>query len=216
MASLKRSSVNHPGPARRAPTPRGKAQTHTGTPAELALKQALVQDPAAYVQSLIRAVPDFPKPGILFRDISPVLADAKGFGLAIDGMATRFLGVALDQVVAIEARGFVFGAAIAHRLGLGFVPVRKPGKLPCDVDRVTYALEYGSEELQMHKDALEPGARVLLVDDVLATGGTAAAACELITKAKATVVACTFLIELAVLGGAARLGSTPISALIRY
>ncbi len=164
----------------------------------------------------MRAVPDFPKPGVMFRDISPVLADARGFGYAIDGMATRFLGVPLDAIVAIEARGFVFGAAIAQRLGVGFVPVRKPGKLPRAVDRVTYALEYGHEELQMHKDALKPAARVLIVDDVLATGGTAAAACELVTKAKASVVACTFLVELVDLKGASRLGSSLVSSLIRH
>lgn len=216
MATLKRSSVKHPVPARRALTPRGKAPPSAGSAAEVALRQAIEQDPISYVKSLVRSVPDFPKPGILFRDISPVLADAKGFALAVEAMATRFVGVPLDAVVGIEARGFVFGAAIAQRLALGFVPVRKPGKLPCAVDRVTYALEYGQEELQMHKDGLKPGARVLLVDDVLATGGTAAAACELVHQAKASLVACAFLIELQALKGVTRLGTVPVLSLIKY
>ena len=211
---MKRSSVTRAAPARRAPTPRGKAQAESSV--EAVLKQAFVREPLAYVESLVRPVPDFPKPGILFRDITPVLADARAFGVAIDAMAARLLGFELDAVVAIEARGFIFGAAVAHRLGLGLVPVRKPGKLPCQVERVGYELEYGREELQLHTDGLERGARVLLVDDVLATGGTALAARELVTKAKAKVVAASFLIELVELKGAARLGPVPVTSLIRY
>jgi adenine phosphoribosyltransferase len=215
LATRKRSTVTHAGPARRAPTPRGKAPGTAATAEQLVVQQALRHEPEVYLRNLVRSVPDFPKPGILFRDISPVLADPRGFAFAVEAMSTRFIGTPLDAVVAVEARGFMFGSAIAHRLGLSFVPVRKPGKLPCAVDRVSYALEYGREELQMHKDALKAGARVLLVDDVLATGGTAAAACELVTRAKCSVVACTFLIELVALDGAARLPA-PLLSVLKY
>jgi adenine phosphoribosyltransferase len=213
---MKRTSVPHSSPARRAPTPRGKTQAGVLAPADAAFQRVLGQEAVAYLQGLVRSVPDFPTAGILFRDISPVLADARGFAFAVEAMAGGFVGVPLDAVVAIEARGFVFGAAIAHRLGTGFVPIRKPGKLPGQVARVSYSLEYGQGELQMHKDALWPGAKVLVVDDVLATGGTADAACELVTKAKASVVACTFLIELVELEGSRRIGKSPVLSVLKY
>lgn len=153
---------------------------------------------------LIRDVPDFPKPGILFKDITPVLADAVAFAGAIDAMAMPWRGHALDVVVAIEARGFILGAPLARALGIGFVPVRKPGKLPGRTLSQAYALEYGEDRLELHADALPAGARVLLVDDVLATGGTLAAARALLGQLQVELVGACVLIELAALNGRAR------------
>jgi adenine phosphoribosyltransferase len=164
---------------------------------------------------LVRDVPDYPKPGILFKDITPVLADAHGFASAIEQLAAPFVGQRIDAVLGIEARGFMFAAPVALRLGAGFVPVRKPGKLPRRAERVEYALEYGSDAVEMHDDALVPGARVLLVDDVIATGGTAAAAVALARRLGAEVIAATFLIELTFLGGAAKIG-VPTTSVLRY
>lgn len=147
-------------------------------------------------QDLLRDVPDFPRAGILFKDITPLLADARGFAAAIDAMAAPWRNVALDAVVGIESRGFILGAALARALGTGFVPVRKPGKLPGNVLSLDYALEYGSDRLQIHADALVPGARVIVVDDVLATGGTLKAALALTRQQGAHVVAAVVLLEL--------------------
>jgi adenine phosphoribosyltransferase len=159
------------------------------------------------LRSLIRDVPDFPKPGILFKDITPLLADPRAFTTVLDLIAEHYAGRGVDTVVGIESRGFIFGAALAARTMSSFVPVRKPGKLPAATDRVTYSLEYGSDSLEMHKDSLRPGARVLVVDDVIATGGTAAASIELVRRQGGHVVGLAFAIELTFLEGRARLPS---------
>lgn len=148
----------------------------------------------------IRDVPDFPKPGIVFKDITPVLADAEAFAGAISALAEPWRGVALDAVIGIESRGFILGAALARELDIGFVPVRKPGKLPAKTLSLDYQLEYGSDRLEMHADALPPGARVLIIDDVLATGGTLRAAVALARLQGAEVVGAAVLVELAFLG----------------
>lgn len=153
---------------------------------------------------LIRDVPDFPKPGIVFKDITPVLADADGFAGAMAELAEPWRGVALDAVIGIESRGFILGAALARDLGVGFVPVRKPGKLPARTLTLDYALEYGSDRLEIHADALPPGARVLVVDDVLATGGTLRAAVALARRQGAQVIGAAVLVELAFLGARER------------
>jgi len=164
----------------------------------------------------IRDVPDFPKKGILFKDITPLLADGQAFRATIGHLSDRAGARRPDVIVAIESRGFIFGSAVATALGIGFVPVRKPGKLPRRSRRVTYALEYGTDSLEMHEDAVPPGARVLIVDDLLATGGTAGAAAELVLQGGAEVVGCAFVIELAFLGGRARLSPLAVDALIAY
>jgi adenine phosphoribosyltransferase len=164
----------------------------------------------------IRHVPDFPKPGILFYDVTTLLKDATGFKMAIDEMTRPHLAKAVDVVVGIESRGFIFGAAIADRLNAGFSPVRKPGKLPHKTQRASYALEYGTDALEMHEDAIVKGSRVVIVDDVPATGGTARAVASLVRRAGGNPVGALFLIELGFLGGAAKLGDLPVRALLRY
>ncbi len=149
----------------------------------------------------VRDVPDFPKPGIVFKDITPVLSDCALFAAAVDAMASAFPEAAITHVVGIESRGFIFGAPIALQLGASFVPVRKVGKLPSLTEREEYALEYGAAVLEIHRDALGPEAHVLVVDDVLATGGTARSACTLVERLGGNVVGCSFLIELGFLGG---------------
>jgi adenine phosphoribosyltransferase len=168
------------------------------------------------LSSKIRDVPDFPKPGILFKDITTLLKDGAAFRAAIDGLIERIGPRKIDAVVGMESRGFIFAAPIAYKLGVGFVPVRKLGKLPADVVSVEYELEYGSATLEMHKDALAPGARVLIVDDLLATGGTVAGTIELVKQLKGQVVALAFLIELSFLKGRDRLRDYDIVTLIRY
>ena len=168
------------------------------------------------LKSKIRHVPDFPKPGILFYDITTLLRDPEGLRLALDAMASPFSGGGVDLVVGMESRGFIFGAALADRLGAGFVPVRKPGKLPARSVRVSYDLEYGSDALEIHADAITPGQRVLIVDDLLATGGTARATLDLVSGLGAEVVACAFLVELTFLGGRGKLGNTPVHAVLPY
>lgn len=167
---------------------------------------------------LIADVADFPSPGIVFKDISPLLADPVAFAAAVDAMAEAYLSENIDRVVGIEARGFVFAAPVAHRLGAGFVPVRKPGKLPRAVHERAYDLEYGQNVLQVHVDGLAPGDRVLIVDDVLATGGTAAAAAHLVRACGAELVGISLLLELAFLGGRAALEQAvpgvPVSCLL--
>jgi len=170
----------------------------------------------ARVRDLIVDVPDFPKPGIIFKDITPVLANPQVFAGAIEVLHDAFRTQAVDAVVAIESRGFFVGAPLALALGAAFIPVRKPGKLPRERDRVDYTLEYGTDALEMHRDALEGRGRVLLVDDVIATGGTAQATQRLIAGQGATVVGAAFLIDLAFLGGSAKLAPVPSVSLLRF
>jgi adenine phosphoribosyltransferase len=164
----------------------------------------------------VRDVPDFPKPGIIFKDITPVLLDARLFDLATRAMAGPFGTAGITRVVAIESRGFMFGAPIALQLGAGLVPVRKPGKLPSARERVEYSLEYGTDALEMHSDAIGRGDRVLIVDDVLATGGTAEAAARLVRTRGAEIAGFSFLIELGFLEGRGRLVPVRVEALLRY
>ncbi len=170
----------------------------------------------ALLREHIRDVPDFPKAGIMFKDITPLLAHPRAFTTAIDLMAERWAEHRIDAIVGIESRGFLFGAPLATRMLAAFIPARKPGKLPYLRDRVEYKLEYGTDSLEMHKGSLGPSSRVLVVDDVIATGGTAWAAIELARGQGATVVGAAFAIELAFLGGAKRLEPVPHSALLVY
>jgi adenine phosphoribosyltransferase len=164
----------------------------------------------------IRDIPDFPKPGILFKDITTLLKDGASFRAAVDGLLEKIGKRDVDVVVGMESRGFIFGAPIAYKLGVGFVPVRKLGKLPADVVSVEYDLEYGSATLEMHKDAIAPDAKVLIVDDLLATGGTVAGTIELVKQLKGQIVACAFLIELTALHGRDKLGAYDVVTLISY
>jgi adenine phosphoribosyltransferase len=164
----------------------------------------------------IRHVPDFPKPGILFYDITTLLGDAEGFRLTVDSLAAPYRDQAIDVVVGIESRGFILGAAVAHALKAGFVPIRKPGKLPSKALKESYALEYGTDALEIHEDAVAPASRVLIVDDVLATGGTAAAAIKLVRAIGGNHVGLGFLIELEFLAGRSKLGSESVSSVLRY
>jgi adenine phosphoribosyltransferase len=164
----------------------------------------------------IRHVPDFPKPGILFYDVTTLLKDPQGFKLAIDSMAEGCHNRGISLVIGIESRGFILGAAVADRLGAGFVPVRKLGKLPAATVRASYDLEYGSDSLEMHKDAIEPGQKVLIVDDLLATGGTARATVDLVRQLGADVVGVQFLIELVDLKGRDRLTGENVHAILQY
>ncbi len=157
------------------------------------------------LDSYIRDVPDFPKPGIVFKDITPLLANPRAFNTVLDLMAEHYIGHGVDVIVGIESRGFIFGAALAAKMMASFVPVRKPGKLPAKVDRVEYSLEYGKDALEMHRDSIAPGAKVLVVDDVIATGGTAAAAIELAQRQGGEVIGTAFAIELKFLEGRRRL-----------
>jgi adenine phosphoribosyltransferase len=223
MASRKRSkyvSKKPLVPARRAPTPRGVAKAEPVRPSVLPKRTSIAgpvpADPLKYVRSLVRDIPDFPQPGILFRDITPILADPRAFHITLDAVAERFIGEHVDAIVAVESRGFIFGGALAARLNASFVPVRKPGKLPATVDRVSYSLEYGKGELEMHRDALRASANVVVVDDLLATGGTAAASGELVRRQGGTVLAYAFVIELSALGGRARLSPSPVVSLLQY
>lgn len=169
------------------------------------------------LRSAIRDVPDFPQPGILFKDITPVLADAQLLTEAIEGMTEIFAGQKVDKVVGIDARGFIFGALIAQKLGAGFIPVRKKGKLPWQTRGVDYSLEYGQNSVEMHMDALAPGEKVVLADDLLATGGTAGAALQLIHESGADLLGSVFFIELAFLKGREKLAQTgPVHSLLTF
>lgn len=168
------------------------------------------------IETLIRAIPDFPIPGILFRDITPLLKDKQGFRRAIDLFVDRFKGRGIDYVVAIEARGYILGAPIAYAIDAGFIPVRKPGKLPHDTLSEEYALEYGTNALEIHADAIGKGDRVLVVDDLLATGGTAAATARLLERLGATVEAFAFLVELTALPGREALAGAEVVAFVAY
>jgi adenine phosphoribosyltransferase len=168
------------------------------------------------LQPLIREIPDFPKPGVLFKDITPLLADSAGLALAVELMANPFRKADIDLVVGAESRGFIFGTAIAQALSCGFIPVRKPGKLPAKRHSRTYDLEYGQDTMEIHADAIKKDQRVLMVDDLLATGGTMLACCELVTDLGATIVGISVLIELEFLNGRARLAPHEVSAVLRY
>lgn len=169
------------------------------------------------LKALIRDVPDFPKPGVVFKDFTPLLADPAALALAVELMANPYRGKGVELVVGAESRGFIFGTAVAQSLSAGFVPVRKPGKLPRSVHGADYALEYGSDRLEIHSDAVRPGSRVLLVDDLLATGGTLIACSQLLARCEAVVVGMTVLIELDFLRGRARLDPYgDVHAVIRY
>jgi len=157
------------------------------------------------VKDYIRTIPDFPKPGIMFRDVTTLFADARGFRIAIDQLLHPYAGAEIDKVVGLEARGFILGGAIAHQLSVGFVPIRKKGKLPGKTIEQAYQLEYGEAVMELHDDALQPGERVLMVDDLLATGGTAEAGISLIERLGAEVVGCAFIIDLPELGGRKKL-----------
>ena len=168
------------------------------------------------LEAAIRNVPDFPKPGIQFKDITPVLRESRLFAGAIDLMVNKYVDAKIDACVGIDARGFIFAAAAAHKLGTGLVPVRKKGKLPWKTHEKSFALEYGEATVAIHQDALKPGDRVLLLDDLLATGGTASAAIHLLEKLGAEIVEVGFLIELSFLNGREKLGTHPTNALITY
>jgi len=168
------------------------------------------------LKKAIRSIPDFPKKGILFRDISTLLKDQAAFADAVDALVARHKDKGIGKIVGIESRGFILGAPMAYLLGAGFVPVRKKGKLPADTYNVTYELEYGTDHLEMHKDAIEPGENVLIVDDLLATGGTAAATIELVKKCGANIAEIDFLIELTDLNGRAKLKDHDVFVLIKY
>lgn len=168
------------------------------------------------LNDLIRNVPDFPLPGIQFKDITTLIRNGPAFAQVIETLAQRYAGRQLDAVVGIESRGFIFSAPLAYRLGVGLVPVRKLGKLPAATYQVAYDLEYGSNRLEIHQDSFQPGARVLILDDLLATGGTVAAACELVELAGGVVEEAAFLIELAFLNGREKLAKYPVFSLLQY
>ncbi len=220
--AVRKGSFAKPGkpvPARPLPTPRGvepKKAPVSGSTRHAGPTTLPELEPLRYVRALIRDVPDFPSPGVLFRDITPLLADPKAFHIVLDAIAHRFVGERVDAVVGVESRGFIFGGALAARLNASFVPVRKPGKLPHRTDKVSYSLEYGEAELEMHRDSLREGASVLVVDDLLATGGTAAAAGELVHRQGAFVLAYAFVVELVSLSGRERLLPTPAVSIVRY
>ncbi len=168
------------------------------------------------LESGIRAIPDFPRPGVVFRDITPLLGDPAMLRLATGQLVRPFIGERIDAVAGMEARGFIFSALVARELGVGLVPLRKPGKLPREVLSVSYDLEYGSTSLEAHTDAIDSGSRVLLIDDLIATGGTASASCELVEKLGGEVAACAFVIELDELGGRSRLRGRRVHSLLHY
>ena len=168
------------------------------------------------LKQYIRSIPDFPKEGILFRDITPLLADPVALKIATEALCADFRGAGIEYVAAVEARGFIFGTAVAEKLGAGFVPIRKKGKLPSKTESITYDLEYGTDTLEVHVDAIENQAKVLMVDDLLATGGTMAAACKLIEKIGGQIAGITFLIELAALGGREKIAGYKVNSIISY
>ncbi|MEY2569470.1 MAG: adenine phosphoribosyltransferase [Actinomycetota bacterium] len=171
---------------------------------------------AAWLKEHIRDIPDFPKPGVVFKDITPLLSDRKAFTATVEALSDRFVDRGVDKVLGIEARGFIFAAPIAYRLGAGFVPVRKAGKLPWEIEKQEYELEYGTDLLEIHKDAVAPGERALVIDDVMATGGTAAATIRLVEALGGSIVGLGFVIELAFLGGRARLEGHEAVSLLTY
>ncbi|MDI9401040.1 MAG: adenine phosphoribosyltransferase [Limisphaerales bacterium] len=168
------------------------------------------------IRQIIRPVPDFPKPGVIFRDITPLLADARLFGASLDMLLEGYTQGNIDAIAGVDSRGFIFGAAAAARANLPFIPIRKKNKLPWHTYEESYALEYGTDVLAIHQDAFQPDSRVLLVDDLLATGGTALASHRLIERCGAKLIGCTFLIELTALGGSTKLKEIPIRSLVQY
>ncbi|MDB9511101.1 adenine phosphoribosyltransferase [Kamptonema animale CS-326] len=168
------------------------------------------------LKSLIRDIPDFPKPGILFRDITTLLRDREGLRYTLDTLTEKCSGLSADYIVGMESRGFLFGVPLAYKLGIGFIPVRKRGKLPAEINFVEYELEYGTDRLEIHQDAIEPGSRVLVVDDLMATGGTAVATAQLLQQAQCEIVGFAFIIELKDLGGREKLPDVPIVTLVEY
>ncbi|MDB6152069.1 MAG: adenine phosphoribosyltransferase [Chthoniobacteraceae bacterium] len=172
--------------------------------------------PIQRLRDAIRDIPDFPKPGIVFKDITPILADPQLFKLSIDGFVEATRPLRVDKIIGIDARGFVFGAAVAYALGVGFVPIRKKGKLPFQCESAAYQLEYGEAVVEIHVDAIKPGERVVIIDDLLATGGTAAAASLLVRQMGAVLLEAQFLVELGFLNGAIRLGPTPIRSFLKF
>jgi adenine phosphoribosyltransferase len=168
------------------------------------------------LKDYIRDIPDFPKPGILFRDITPLLSEPRAFQAAIDALVEQYRDAPIDVIVAAEARGFIFAAPLALELGIAFVPIRKPGKLPFDTHSFHYELEYGVDTLEIHVDGVSPGQRVLIVDDLLATGGTVGACCKLLQQTGAEIVGCAFVIELAGLGGAEAIAPHESFSLLTY
>ena len=177
---------------------------------------AMSGEVALDLKKYIRDIPDFPKPGILFRDITPLLGAPEAFREIIRRLAAPYRGEKLDAIVAAEARGFIFAAPLAIELSAGFVPVRKPGKLPAERHSHSYALEYGNDRLEMHVDGVKPGQRVLVVDDLLATGGTVGACCKLLEMSGAKIIGCAFAIELSALGGASAVAPHPVFSVIQY
>ena len=168
------------------------------------------------IKSKIRTIPNFPKAGIMFRDITTLLADAKGFGEVINNLVAKYKNVDIDYVAGIESRGFIIGGALAKELGVGFIPIRKKGKLPAKVISEEYALEYGTDTIEIHEDALKKGDKVLLIDDLIATGGTALAAVKLIEKVGGEVVSCAFVIDLPELGGKAKLAPQDVYTIVEF
>jgi len=168
------------------------------------------------LKKYIRNIPDFPKKGILFRDITTLIGNKEKFKEVIDGLAARYVDKNIDAVLAVESRGFIFGGALAYKLGAGFVPVRKKGKLPHKTYKATYSLEYGEDTLEIHQDAIRPGSRVLLIDDLLATGGTLGAVIELVKKLKGEIAEIAFIIELEDLKGRSKLSDFPVYSMIQY
>ncbi|MBI5087535.1 MAG: adenine phosphoribosyltransferase [Actinobacteria bacterium] len=169
-----------------------------------------------WITDLVRDIADYPQPGTTFRDITPLLGNGRAFGRAVTDLADRFRDLGVVRVLGMEARGFILAAPVAYHLGAGFVPVRKAGKLPWAVVREEYSLEYGSDKLEMHRDAIHPGERVLVIDDVLATGGTASATCRLVEELGGIVAGLGFMIEIAALQGRSRLGERHVESLVRY
>jgi adenine phosphoribosyltransferase len=171
---------------------------------------------AAWLKEYVRDIPDFPRPGVVFKDITPLLADVKAFRYTVDALCEHFAATPVDKVLGIEARGFIVAAPVAYRCGAGFVPVRKAGKLPWQVEKQEYVLEYGTDMLEIHQDALAPGERALIIDDVLATGGTASATARLVERLGGTVAGMGFIVELAFLGGRGKLKGVEAVSLISY
>jgi adenine phosphoribosyltransferase len=201
-----------PKKKKKAPTKKAARRT----PSQVLPSVARPMSSFEFCRALIRDVPDFPKPGIMFKDITPLLASPRALHIVLDGIAERFIGEHVDAIVGIEARGFIFGGALAARLNASFVPVRKPGKLPAAVDRVELVTEYSKDALEMHKGSIRESAHVVVVDDVLATGGTAKAAAELVHKQGGYVVGYAFVVELSFLGGRERLLPVRVESVMTY
>jgi len=176
----------------------------------------MTQETVLTLERSIRSIPDFPKPGILFRDITTLLKDPQAFKLAVDEIVKEYTGQKIEKVVGVESRGFILGAAVAYELGAGFVPARKKGKLPCKARSVTYSLEYGTDTLEIHEDALKADERVLIVDDLIATGGTVGGVIDLVEQFRAKIIGIAFVIELVDLHGKDKLKGYPFSSLIKF